>query len=257
MIRPAAESIPLRSKQRARPRAERLHVLIADHDGLARSMVRMALQESDGIAMVTTAGDGRDALDLVRYYRPGVLLIETALPPDGGVALIGEVLRVSPDTRILTVSVEDDDAVLAALRAGAVGHVDKDVDPDELAELVLRAADGEAILPPRLIPALLELVREIPDTGWRPLRSRLTTREWEIIEHLAEGNSTQHIADRLVLSRTTVYSHVKSVMRKLGVHSRRDVVAAAERLRREESRGDKGPHSGLSKFPALTAEVVG
>jgi DNA-binding NarL/FixJ family response regulator len=97
----------------------------------------------------------------------------------------------------------------------------------------------EAIVPQRLVVALLELMREIPDTGWRPLRSCLTTREWEIVEHLAEGASTQHIAERLVLSPTTVYSHVKSVMRKLDVHSRRDAVVAAERLRHEEaSTGD-------------------
>ena len=74
------------------------------------------------------------------------------------------------------------------------------------------------------------VVREIPDAGWRPVRSRLTTREWEIVEHLSEGKSTQHIADGLVLSPKTVYSHVKSVMRKLGVHSRAEVVYAAGKL---------------------------
>ena len=126
---------------------------------------------------------------------------------------------------------------LAALRAGAVGHIGKDVDPDELARLVVRAADGEAIIPQRLMMPLLELLRELPDTGWRPLDSRLTTREWEIVELLALGATTQGIAERLVLSPTTVYSHVRSVLRKLGVHSRRDAVAAAERLRREEVLG--------------------
>jgi DNA-binding CsgD family transcriptional regulator len=75
------------------------------------------------------------------------------------------------------------------------------------------------------------------------LRSRLTTREWEIIELLGEGASTEHIAERLVLSPTTVYSHIKSVLRKLGVHSRGDAVAAADRLRREEAPGRKTPCS--------------
>ena len=69
------------------------------------------------------------------------------------------------------------------------------------------------------------------------MRSRLTTREWEIVELLAEGASTRCIAEQLVLSRSTVYSHVKSVLRKLGVHSRHDAVAAAVRLRREEALG--------------------
>lgn len=224
-----------------RARVGRLHVLIADHDGLARSMMRDALHAVDEVGMVTTARDGRETVDLARYYRPGVLVVETALPPAGGVDLVGKVLDSTPETRVVTVSVNDDEAALAALRAGAVGHIDKDVAPEELAQRVVRAADGEAVVPERLIMRLLELVREVPDAGWRPLRSRLTTREWEIIELIDEKASTQDIAERLVLSPTTVYSHVKNVMRKLGVHSRRDAVAAAGRLRHEEAWGEKRP----------------
>jgi two-component system nitrate/nitrite response regulator NarL len=210
-------------------------VLIADHDGLARSMMRTSLRKADTVALVATAGDGREALELARYYRPTVLVVETALPPDGGVELIAKVLLVSPETRVLTVSVDDQKGALAALQAGAVGHIAKDIDPDQLARLVVRAAGGEVIVPQQLMTPLLELLREVPNGGWRPLHSRLTTREWEIVELLAEGASTQEIADRLVLTRDTVYSHVKRVMRKLGVHSRRDVVVAAARLRREEA----------------------
>ena len=125
-----------------------------------------------------------------------MVIIDTALPPDGGVELIGQVLLVSPETRVLTVSVDDQQAALAALRAGAVGHIGKDIDPDELARLVVRAADGEAIIPQQLIMPLLELLREAPDTGWRPLHSRLTTREWEIVELLAEGATTEQIAEQ-------------------------------------------------------------
>jgi two-component system nitrate/nitrite response regulator NarL len=218
---------------------QRLRVLIADHDGLARSMMRASLREADRLAIIATAGDGREALELAGYYRPTVLVLDTALPPDGGVELIGQVLLVSPETRVLTISVDDQQAALAGLRAGAVGHLDKDIDPDELAGLVLLAARGEVIVPQQLIVPLLELLREAPDAGWRPLHSRLTTREWEIVELLAEGASTKQIVEQLVLSQTTVYSHVKSVLRKLGVHSRRDAVAAATRLRREETSGSK------------------
>ena len=136
---------------------------------------------------------------------------------------------------MLTVSVDDDRTAIAALRAGAVGHIGKDVEPEGLAELVLRAADGEAIVSQRLMSPLLEALREVPDSGWRPLRSRLTTREWEIVELLGQGATTQRIADQLVLSPLTVYSHVKSVLRKLCVPSRREAVIAAHRLRREEA----------------------
>jgi DNA-binding NarL/FixJ family response regulator len=220
------------------PGGERLRVLVADHDGLARRMMCTALHDVERVAMVLTAGDSREALELARYYRPTVLIVDTRLPPGGGLELIGTVLLGLPETRVLTVSADDEQTALAALRAGAVGHIGKDVEPDQFARLVLRAADGEAIVPQGLIMPLLELLREVPDAGWRPLHSRLTTREWEIVELLAEDASTQRIAECLVLSPTTVYSHVKSVLRKLGVHSRRDAVAAAERLRREEALGE-------------------
>ncbi len=213
-------------------RGEPLRVLIVDRDGLARCMMRTALRE---VAIVLTAADSRQALELARYYHPTVVIIDAALP-DGGVELIARVLAVAPEARILTISIDDQEMAIAGLRAGAVGPLGKDIAPDELARLVVQAADGEVIVPQWLIMPLVELVREVPDGGWRPLHRRLTTREWEIVELLGEGATTQQIAGRLVLSPTTVYSHVKSVLRKLGVHSRREAVAAAQRLRTAEAR---------------------
>lgn len=217
---------------------QRLRVLIADHDGLARCMMRAALSEAERVEIVLAAGDGREALELARYYHPSVMIVDTALPPYGGVELIHKVHQVAAEIRILTISVDDQQTALAALRAGAVGHLEKDIDPDQLAGLVVKAADGEAIVPQRLIMPLLELMREVPDAGWRPLHSRLTTREWQMIELLGQDATTDQIAEQLVLSRATVYSHIKSVMRKLDVRSRRDVVAAALRLRKHEVLGE-------------------
>jgi DNA-binding NarL/FixJ family response regulator len=228
---------------------ERVRVMIADTDGLARSMMQTALRGAGGIAVIATTGSAHDVLELVRYYRPAVLIVETALMRGRAVRLISSVRAASAVTRVLTISVDDDETALAALRAGAVGHVSKDIDPAKLADLVLRAATGEAIVPRRLVMPLLERIPELPDGGWRPLHSRLTTREWEIIALLDEGASTREIAERLVLSMTTVYSHVKSVLRKLGVHSRRDAVLAADRLRRQEAMGEKAPHLLPSRSP--------
>ena len=214
---------------------DRLHVLVADSDGFARSMMRFALRNSERIAVVLTAQNGREALELARYHRPSVAIVDTLLPPGGGVELVGKLNQSLPGTRVLTMSVDDDQTALAALRAGAVGHIGKEIEPESLAELVGRAADGEVIVSQPLLSSLLEALRDVPASGWRPLRSRLTNREWEIIELLGEDATTQRIADQLVLSPVTVYSHIKSLLRKLGVRSRRDAVVAAERLRREEA----------------------
>ena len=232
---------------------ERVRVMLADNDGLARSMMQTALRNAGGIAVIATTGSAQEVLGLVRYYRPTVLILDTALLRDRGVRLVSNVRAASAATRVLTISVDDDETALAALRAGAVGHVGKDIDPAKLAELVARAAAGEAIVPRRLVMPLLERIPELPAGGWRPLHSRLTTREWEIIALLDEGASTREIAERLVLSMTTVYSHVKSVMRKLGVHSRRDAVLAADRLRRQEAVGEKPPQLFPSRSPELDA----
>ena len=213
-----------------------LRVLVADYDGLARAMMRAALNDADRIAIVLSAADGRETVQLARYYRPTVLVTELDIPPTGATDLITQVLAVSPTTRILTISAGDPRAALKTLRAGAVGHIAKETDPEQLAQIVQRVADGEPIIPTQLLTALLQLIREIPDGGWRPLHSRLTTREWEIIELLEKGASTHQIADQLVLSPTTIYSHIKSVLRKLDVHNRHDAIIAAKELRTHETK---------------------
>jgi two-component system, NarL family, response regulator LiaR len=214
----------------------RVRALVADQDSLARRMMQDVLQDVAGLVVIGGARDGREAVELARYYRPDVLLVDIALPPAGGVELIRQVVPIL-HTRIVTVSAaaDIDEAVLAALHAGAVGHIDKDVEPDEFVRLVILASGGEAIVPTRVMTRLLELWREIPAGGWRPLQSTLTTREWQIVDLLGEGASTEAIAERLVLSPTTVYSHVHRVLHKLGVHSRWEAVAAAQRLRQQEA----------------------
>lgn len=215
-----------------------IRVLIADQDGLARRMMQGVLQNAGGVAVVAGARDGDETLELARDSRPTVLLVDIALPPAGGVELIRKVIAILPTARVVTVSAapDQDQSVLAAFRAGAIGHIDKDIDPDQFARLVTLAATGEAIVPGRLMMPLLERWRrEMPAGGWRPMRSTLTTREWQIIDLLGDGASTEQITERLVLSPSTVYSHIYRVLHKLGVHSRDEAVAVAQRLRQVEA----------------------
>ncbi len=199
-------------------------------------MMRTALNDTDRISIVLAATDAQEAIELTGYYHPAVMILDLGLPSTDPATIITKIQAVSGQTKVITISADDDDQpVLAALRAGAVGHISKNTQPDRLARQVLQVADGDAIVPQRLIKALLEIVREFPDTGWRPVRSRLTCREWEVIDLLAADASTQEIADQLVLSADTVYSHIKSVLRKLGVHSREEALIAAEALRHEEA----------------------
>lgn len=217
---------------------QRTRVLIADDDGLARRMMHDVLQGAGGVEVVAVARDGREAFELAQHYRPTVLLIDIALPPAGAVELLRNVAPILPWARAVTVSAasDQDETVLAAFRAGAVGHIDKDVEPDEFVRSLLLASGGEAIVPRRLVAPLLERWRrEMPAGAWRPLKSTLTTREWQIVDLLAAGASTEQITECLVLSPSTVYCHIYRVLHKLGVHSRCDAIAAARRLRAEEA----------------------
>lgn len=144
------EELPLARDQGAR-------VLIADRDGFARRTLRRVLDEVGEVATVTEACDGREALELVRKDNPDVLVVDVGVPPAGGVELIRKVVAELPRVRVVTVSAgaDWDPAVLAALRAGAVGHIDKDTAPDQIARLVVLASTGEAIVPGRLMTRLL------------------------------------------------------------------------------------------------------
>ena len=148
-----------RSLADERPAADdqRLRVLIADRDGFARRMLQCVLRDLGEAAAITGARDGREALALARQYRPDVLVVEIAVPPAGGVDLIRKVVPILPRARIVTVSAvaDRDHAVLAALRAGAIGHIDKDTAPDQIVRLVTLAARGEPIVPRRLMTRLL------------------------------------------------------------------------------------------------------
>ncbi len=242
LSQPVRNSLGGPSNREHRDAAERIRVLIADPDGLARRMISNALRKTTDMTVIACIADAREALELTRHYRPDVLVLDTTLAAEGGAALVVEAREASPETRILTISAgEEDEAAIALLRAGAIGHVSKNLDPDRLARLVERAAAGEAIVSRSLVTELLELLRDVPETGWRPLHSRLTTREWEMVELLAEESSTEQIAETLVVSTETVYSHIKSLLRKLGVTCRREAVTAAQQLRQEEVSGRNPP----------------
>jgi DNA-binding NarL/FixJ family response regulator len=222
----------------ARPEvdAERpLRVIIADDDALARRMLRDALQAA-GIVVIAEAADGREAQELVGHYKPDVVLIDVVMPGVDGLEATRWIAERSPQCKVVVLSAtEDAELGLVALRAGAVGFLSKRVSPDALPCALRAARDGEAVVSRWMTMSLVEVVRRVRDdgAGLRPVRSPLTSREWEVLDLLCEGCATDVIADRLFLSEETVRSHVKNILRKLGVRSRSDAVARARRLRME------------------------
>ena len=212
---------------------ERPHAVVADADPAARRALRDALQAA-GVVVVAEGHDGREAVGLTLYYRPDVALLAVAMPRLDGIAATRQIVSEAPEQLVLLLAEPDEEHLgVAGLHAGAVGFLPKDVDARGLGRALEGALHGEAVISRRLAMRLVEQVWRIPEggRGLRPVRSPLTPREWEVIDLLDAGRSTEEIADALVLSPETVRSHVKHILRKLGAHSRAEAVAVAQEMR--------------------------
>jgi NarL family two-component system response regulator LiaR len=209
-------------------------VVIADSDPLARRVVRDTLQEGAGFVIPAEASDGVEAVELALYYRPDAVIMEAVLPRVDGITATSQIKASAPEVRVIIFSVSDDeDLQLEALRAGASGFVSKQVHVENLSRATLGVLNGEAAISRMITMRMVERLRALPEggNGMRPIKSVLTPREWEVLDLMCDGLDTRQMADALVLSEDTIYSHVKNLLRKLGVHSRSEAVDAAMRMR--------------------------
>ncbi|MCW2957753.1 MAG: response regulator transcription factor [Solirubrobacterales bacterium] len=215
----------------------RLRTIIVDDDPLARRSIKDILQAA-GFIVIAEAATGREAVELVNHYRPDVVVMDILMPGMDGIEATRLILEHVPESRVvLLTSGVQDEVVIAGLRTGAVGCLNKDLDLEgALPRALTGTVNGEAAISRRLALQLIERLRHTRETslGMRPVRSTLSGREWEVLDMLCEGLGTEAIADDLVLSVETVRSHVKSVLRKLGVSSRVEAIAVAAHLREDD-----------------------
>jgi two-component system, NarL family, response regulator LiaR len=223
---------------------EAVRAIIADDDPFARRMIKDALQRSD-IVVIAEAQNGREAMELCLHYRPDVLLMDIVMPELDGIAATREIVKERPEqTVVLLTSAGEEEMGLVGLRAGASGFLNKRAGVDALPRALRGAVAGEAVVSRRLTMRLVDTMRRTrPDgAGIRPVRSRLTPREWEVLDLLCSGQSTDEIADTLVLSAETVRSHIKNLLRKLGVSSRQAAVQEARRMRADLAVAEEPGH---------------
>lgn len=207
-------------------------VVVADPDPVACAAVTQGLREHGGFEVFGRATGLARADLLWREYAPDI--IAAGIGTAGiDLAAIERAVREMPGVPIVVYSsTQDDEVLLSALRAGARGVVLAGDSIECLARALAAVARGEVAIPRRLTMRLIERVRRLREApvGLRPVESTLSTREWEILDRVRAGAGTRGIADDLFLSEDTVYSHLKSAMRKLGVHDRIEAIAAVERI---------------------------
>ena len=210
--------------------------MILGDDPIASRVLRRTLEQADAV-VVGEAPLGRAGLELARHHVPDVALVDFAPGAgDDGVAVVESLIAMGLGIRPVAVASEPSpDAGLAAIRAGARGFLSPAALAVERVPRLLAAAMGDELVCSRsMLTSIVErLLRSPPPigAGFRPVRSPLTSREWEILDLLCAGHATDRIAEELVISTETVRTHLKNLMRKLGATSRADVIASAPALR--------------------------
>jgi DNA-binding NarL/FixJ family response regulator len=204
--------------------------MLVDDDELLRSGLRAILSSDDSIEVVDEADNGRQAVQRARHGGPDVVLMDVRMPELDGIAATSELLAVAPDVKVLILTTfETDEYILGALRAGASGFLLKRSSPEQLVAAIHTVAEGEALLSPSVTRRLIDRVSVQPLIGGEddPRLAELTPREREVLELIAQGLSNAEIATALVVERTTVKTHVKRVLMKLGARDRVQAVILA------------------------------
>ena len=211
----------------------KIKVLIADDHALVRDGIRALLALVSNVEVVGEADNGKEALEKVRELTPDVVLMDLAMPILGGLEATRRIRREFPGTKVLALTqYEDSDSVIPVIEAGACGFVTKVAAFSELASAIQAAYRGDSFLSPTAAAALVEEYQQ--KANGKRLRDpydRLTDREKEVLKLIVEGYTAREIGDRLVISPKTVESYKASLMNKLNIHNKTDLIKYALRKR--------------------------
>ena len=208
-----------------------IRVVLVDDQTLVRHGIRSLLELTDEIKVVAEAGDGEEALEVIRREKPDVVLLDVVMPKKNGLEVVLALRADAGAPPIVLLTTFDDDAtLLAAVKAGARGYLLKDVSLERLTDAVRAVAAGETMIRPAVTErALRSLERLAPDFEAH-VSDPLTAREVEILRLIAGGYSNREIADTLGTAEGTVKNHASSIMSKLGVRDRTRAVLKALEL---------------------------
>ncbi len=202
-----------------------IRILIADDHSVVRQGLRMFLGLDPDLDVIGEAANGAEAVRLAHDLQPDVVLMDLLMPVMDGIAAITRIRRELPDVEVIALtSVLEDEKVVGAIKAGAIGYLLKDTESDELRRAIKAAAAGQVQLSPQAAARLMREVRA-PDSP-----ETLTDRETEVLRLLAQGQSNKQIARTLVIGEKTVKTHVSNILAKLNVQSRTQAALYAVKI---------------------------
>jgi DNA-binding NarL/FixJ family response regulator len=216
--------------------------LLDDHE-IVRTGLRSLLEATDDLVVVGEAATVAEALVRIPAAHPDVAVLDVRLPDGSGVEVCREVRSQSPEIAcVMLTSYADDEALFAAIMAGASGYVLKQVGGTSLVDDVRRVAAGESLLDPALTERVLERLREGPEDD--PLLGTLTPQERRILDLIAEGQTNRQIADTMYLAEKTVKNYVSNLLTKLGMERRTQAATYAARLAERSAQMHRTDSSG-------------
>lgn len=219
----------------------KIQILLVDDHALVRLGLMTLLNDQPDMEVVGEASTAAEAVAATEKLKPDVILMDIRLPGEGGIEATRQVTKRFPDSKVVMVtSFADDELILRAINAGAVGYVLKQVGNDELLRAIRAAARGEAMLDPSITTRLLTHVREADRKAQEDAFRDLSDREMDVLVHLARGKTNAEIGTILSLSEKTVGNYVGNMFEKLGMKNRIELAAYAykhhlfERIGKEE-----------------------
>jgi two-component system, NarL family, response regulator LiaR len=221
--------------KRARARTQHpdtIKILIADDHRTFAEALKMALAQEPGIKVTAVVHDGDQAVEISRKKHPDIVLMDVAMPRTDGIAATKEIKRERPDTRVVMLSAyEEDHTVARAIDAGASGFLSKLSPMKDVARSIRAAYRGEPLIEPQEVRRILSHLRRrrAQDSADRSRVDRLSPRETEILQGLANGLSPEQLAERMGISRNTLRTHVQNILFKLKVHSKLEALSLAIR----------------------------
>ena len=205
----------------------KIKVLIVDDHAIMRDGIRALLSINEDIEVVGEASEGKEALKKVPELKPDVIVMDIAMPGMDGMEATRQMVKGNSKVKVLVLTQHDNkEYILSAIKAGAAGFVPKRAMGSELVSAIRAVNRGDSVLYPSVASALIEDYRQRAELD--PY-DRLTAREREILRLIAEGHTSQEIADMLVISLKTVLGHRTKIMEKLDIHNRTELIKYALR----------------------------